>query len=425
MAKRARDRTVTVVARWAATFGLAVVAAAGCSTAARSSAPTTSSSPAHASTTTVPGTTAGRTTVPTTGGAPTTSGTPGAGAERRPATETRYAAPTDGDARPLGSTPVSTTVSGTCVAGSDVVSNVSVYRCFAGQGVYDPCWAYVAPGAASASGVLCLPTPWSTSAVKVLAPDISAGISVSRDDLGAPWGVELTTHQQCLAVQGAHEEFRGQFIDFACSEGPTTGPSLELLGGANRDRPTWTYRSVVRTGTAFSPGPVVSVQTAWFAGPSPASTPAGCRGADVAVSAGRLSAAQGHVGLPLLFRNTSSAACSLSGYPGVAALDVHGHQVAQARRSPRGYLGGLPADARSPAVVVVPPGQTASALLEGTDARGGAASQGTATACAAYPALLVTPPNTSTSVRVRQPFPSCSAPDIHPVVVGESGTSSV
>ncbi|MBO0691973.1 MAG: DUF4232 domain-containing protein, partial [Acidimicrobiaceae bacterium] len=375
-------------------------------------APTTTVPPTNTPTTTAPATTRPPASAPTTSGAPTT------GAQGHAATGTRYAAPVDANARPLGSITVSATVRGSCSTGSDVIGNVSVYRCFAGNGVYDPCWAFVSPGSASPPGVLCLPAPWSESAVKILAPHIAGGISVTGIDRSAPWGVELTTHQQCLAVQGAHSDFHGRFIDFTCSEGATTGPALELLRGADQGGPTWTYRSVERTGTVVRPGPVVSVQTAWFAGPPLVRTTAQCQSSHLAVSAGTLRTGQGHVGLTLLFRNTSPAACSLFGYPGVAALDVAGHQVQQAKRAPRGDLGGIRSDERTPSAVVLGPGQTASALLEGTE-RSGAGN-----ACAAFPALLVTPPNTSTSVRLTQPFPSCSTPSIHPVVIGVTGADS-
>lgn len=405
MAKSTRDGVLSVVVRWAAAACLAAAGAAGCSTRATSATLSAPTNPLSS----------GRdvaTLMSMTAGLPGTTN-----AAVRP-TETRYAAPVDGNGRELGSIKVSGTVSGSCTAGSDVIGNVSVYRCFAGNEVYDPCWASVTPGSASAGGALCLRAPWSTSAVKVVAHGISAGIKVSPTDQNAPWGVRLVTRQRCLAEQGAHGEFRGRFIDFTCTGGPATGSSLELLGGVNRDGPTWTYRSVVRSGTTLRPGPVVDVQTAWFAGPKPLGTTPRCQGSDLAVSAGPPRNAQGHIGLPVVFRNTGTMACTLFGYPRVAALDVKGRQVGQALRSPSDHLGGLPPGDTTPSAVLLAPGGTASALVDGTDV-----SHGAATACAAYPAILVTPPNTTRSVRLSQPLPSCSKLLVHPVVEGESGTS--
>jgi Domain of unknown function (DUF4232) len=401
MAKSTRNGVLTVVVRSAVAACLAVAGAAGCVTSTRSSAPTNPPSSIPKAVTL----------------ASFTAGAPGTTAASR-ATETRYAAPVDRNARELGSIRVSGTVSGSCIAGSDVIGNVSVYRCFAGNEVYDPCWASVTPGSASAGGALCLRTPWSTSAVKVVARGISASIKVKPTDQNVPWGLRLSTRQRCLAEQGAHNEFRGQFIDFTCTGGAATGSSLELLQGVNRDGPTWTYRSVVRSGTALRPGPVVDVHTAWFAGPEPLGTTPRCKGSDLAVSAGPPRTAQGHFGVPIVFRNTGSVACTLFGYPQIAALDVKGRQVSQARRSPSGHLGGLQPGDTTPSAVLAAPGGTVSALVEGTDV-----SNGAATACAAYPALLVTPPSTTTSVRLSQPLPSCSTLQVHPVVDGESGTS--
>lgn len=54
---------------------------------------------------------------------------------------------------------------------------------------------------------------------------------------------------------------------------------------------------------------------------------------------------------------------TLFGYPGVAALDPSGHQVEQAARQPRGYLGGIPSG-QSPPTVTLEPGATAPALVE-------------------------------------------------------------
>jgi hypothetical protein len=56
-----------------------------------------------------------------------------------------------------------------------------------------------------------------------------------------------------------------------------------------------------------------------------------------------------------------------------------------------------------------------SALLEGVDAD----SQGGA--CPTYPTLVVTPPNTTSTVRIARPLALCR-PEVHPVVSGQTGT---
>jgi hypothetical protein len=121
----------------------------------------------------------------------------------------------------------------------------------------------------------------------------------------------------------------------------------------------------------------------------------------------------------LVFTNESQATCSLSGYPGVAGLDAQGVQVVQAQRTLNGYLGGLPPGTTAPPTVSLAPGQTASAVVEGTDM-----PLGSATSCPSYPALLVTPPDLTDSVHLEAALPGCSPIQVHPVVPGSSGSAN-
>jgi hypothetical protein len=104
----------------------------------------------------------------------------------------------------------------------------------------------------------------------------------------------------------------------------------------------------------------------------------------------------------------------------VAALDAKGQQVVQAARTPSGYLGGLATGRTTPPTVVLRSRQTAAALVEGDQD-----PQGTARSCPSYPALLVTPPNTKTSVKVSTVdiggMPGCTTIFVHPIVAGTTG----
>jgi hypothetical protein len=114
----------------------------------------------------------------------------------------------------------------------------------------------------------------------------------------------------------------------------------------------------------------------------------------------------------LVFRNTGTAGCRMTGYPGVAVLDAQNVQVVQARRTTSGYMGGAPVT-----TVMLPPGGSASALLEMLDI------DDNNNACPQYPRMLVTAPDDTTSVRVDARLSGCSV-QIHPVVSGTSGRSS-
>jgi hypothetical protein len=140
--------------------------------------------------------------------------------------------------------------------------------------------------------------------------------------------------------------------------------------------------------------------------------------ANVGVSGKMASAAAGHQGVVLLFVNNGSTGCVLYGYPGAAGLNAGGAQVVQAQRTLTGMMGGL-----APGVTTLPrttlaPGQSASAVVEGTDV-----PSGTETNCPTYPSLLVTAPNTKGSVTIPLALPGCSGLQVHPVVPGTSGST--
>lgn len=120
----------------------------------------------------------------------------------------------------------------------------------------------------------------------------------------------------------------------------------------------------------------------------------------------------GHVGDVLDFHNRGTQ-CMLYGYPGADGLDRQGLPVVSARRTPRGYLGGLGQRVPEKAVLLNP-GQTASALLEGL------ASSTPPAPCRHYTSLEVTPPGETRSVRFAVAGAICS-PQIHPVVPGTTG----
>jgi hypothetical protein len=147
-----------------------------------------------------------------------------------------------------------------------------------------------------------------------------------------------------------------------------------------------------------------------------ASGPPRCAFAHLAISVGQIGAGLGHEGVSILFKNTGASKCSLSGYPGVAALGPTGAQLAQAQRTPSGYLGGMQTGSTTPPVVVLGPGAVASALVEGTDV-----PEGVASSCPTYPALLVTPPTSTLSARLTVSLPGCSPLEVHPVVGGTTG----
>jgi hypothetical protein len=143
-----------------------------------------------------------------------------------------------------------------------------------------------------------------------------------------------------------------------------------------------------------------------------------CRKAGLTVSVGPVEGASGHRSVPVLFTNIGAQPCRLRGYPGVAAVDSNERQVAQAKRTLHGYMGGLATGTTLPTVTLLP-GRSASALVEALAFN---ASDGSA--CTAYYGLLVTAPDDTESTRLPWGNDGCSDLQIHPVVPGTSGRTS-
>lgn len=139
-----------------------------------------------------------------------------------------------------------------------------------------------------------------------------------------------------------------------------------------------------------------------------------CKLADLTVSATGSDGGAGHRLVVLVFTNSGSRTCSMYGYPGVAALDADGKQVAQAIRTRSGYMGGL-RGTHLPTVVLAP-GRAASA---GVEALGFNPTDGSA--CTAYQGLLVTAPDDTSSTHLPWGNDGCSGLEVHPVVSGTTG----
>jgi hypothetical protein len=131
----------------------------------------------------------------------------------------------------------------------------------------------------------------------------------------------------------------------------------------------------------------------------------------------------------LLFTNTGSSTCTLSGYPGATttgsgqenwAVDPDGN--AQRQTAVQGA---------SPVTTVkLAPGSTASAqLFWDTYPMNSTYGDGTApnaANCLAYRGgyLEITPPNTTTTTKIDPPLSMCQSLEISPVVSGTTGSSS-
>jgi hypothetical protein len=181
------------------------------------------------------------------------TGASGALASGLSATKVIYVAPVNRSGQPLPGLRIFFDVRGHCEQGSDSVPEPT-YRCFEANSILDPCWA----DAAQAGSVLCMEEPWSPIVVQLdTGHPLSASNYPVTKSLAYPWGVKLANGQECGAVQGAHDMFRGRVVDYFCGH----GFHLVLLRGMHKSHEPWSFDSAIWTREA--------VKVAWYGGPAP------------------------------------------------------------------------------------------------------------------------------------------------------------
>jgi hypothetical protein len=167
--------------------------------------------------------------------------------------------------------------------------------------------------------------------------------------------------------------------------------------------------------SSLSPSPVSPSTTPDTTSSSPQSASLPCAGSDLKVTVTGGDGAGGSAQAVLIFRNMGTVACSLRGYPTVAAEGSNHGAVLRATHTLDALWGG------SAVVSTIPiePGQAASATLQWGDSPGG-----TVTTCLSHPTLAVTPPDTTDVTRLHNfaLVSVCIGPSVLPVVAGTRGT---
>jgi hypothetical protein len=141
-----------------------------------------------------------------------------------------------------------------CEPGSEAIGRA--YRCFAGNFLYDPCWAE----RGGTPAVLCLAFPWSVTDIRLTLSTPLSSIPATAAP-AEPWGLELASRQRCVLLQGAHSVFAGRVIDYYCS------PRLSLLRGLVESSAVWRAASVIVVAGKQALGPSEQVKTAWYGSP--------------------------------------------------------------------------------------------------------------------------------------------------------------
>ena len=187
-------------------------------------------------------------------------GSGGAGASpstAAPRTQQVHVSPvTAAGARVAGFRVTSRAAHAQCSAGSEAIGQA--YRCFAGNTVYDPCWAEKA----ASPTVLCVAEPWLHTAARLQVSSPLGPIPAEGGGgPGEPWGLQLASGQRCVLAQGAHGTFDGKVVDYYCT------PSLSLLRGLDRGSASWTARSVIDKSGRLSSGRTEQIAIVWYGNP--------------------------------------------------------------------------------------------------------------------------------------------------------------
>ncbi len=145
---------------------------------------------------------------------------------------------------------VTATVSGHCVAAG--VAGNSSYRCFAGNGIYDPCFARVG---ATSGPLLCTSNPAGPQVVQFdvgILPGPLSGAPENR-----PWAMRISNGQICVLINAAW----GELGPFQCQPAPP-GP-LADCHVPEQAVPWWTAACQDQTSDS-SPFTTYEVDTAWL-----------------------------------------------------------------------------------------------------------------------------------------------------------------
>jgi hypothetical protein len=138
---------------------------------------------------------------------------------------------TDDGAVAPGFPVVDSSATGTCSEGSEVGQ---AYRCFAGNGVFDPCYAVAEPGTGDGTGVVCPSSPFTNDLYAIESATGLGRLDASTFD--EPNGVALANGARCTLAQGAHNaDGGGRIVDYYCDDNKTA-----VLRGLHESGSLWT-----------------------------------------------------------------------------------------------------------------------------------------------------------------------------------------
>lgn len=92
-------------------------------------------------------------------------------------------------------------------------TRTDAYRCFAGNGIYDPCFL------TSDHQLLCFLDPWSSPEKLISEKNLKQTGSVEIREIHQPWAFLLDNKVRCVFLTGATRGVQGERINYGCDDG--------------------------------------------------------------------------------------------------------------------------------------------------------------------------------------------------------------
>lgn len=118
------------------------------------------------------------------------------------------------------------TRTGTCWTTSIAIPIAGVYRCFAANEIFDPCFAPAAE--TSPLTVACFADPWHPGTLLTLRGPLPKDDPLPTD--GHPWALQLANSARCVAITGVVPTVDGVAVEYTCDGGDVAGLGTSAAG---------------------------------------------------------------------------------------------------------------------------------------------------------------------------------------------------
>jgi hypothetical protein len=134
---------------------------------------------------------------------------------------------------------VSARVKGSCGIHSLASERADAWRCSSDEDMYDPCFT----GSVHKDTLACAQSPFSKHVTLLRLTKPLADMKLGGDLWGlrlrgAPWGVRLVEGGTCVEVQGATDVFKGERLNYPCTEAGW------IFGTPDRSTAIWRAQTV-------------------------------------------------------------------------------------------------------------------------------------------------------------------------------------